>query len=52
MNDSGSWAQGSRLHEQLTVVDDMNYFESCAQGSRYYEQLKDVDDMNESRLWA
>ena len=33
MNDSKSWAQGSRCYEQLKVVDDMNDSGSWAQGS-------------------
>ena len=48
----GLWAQGSRLYEQVKVVDDMNNSQSWAQGSRYYEQLKVVINMNDSKLWA
>ena len=30
MNDSGSWAQGSRCYEQLRAMDDMNGFKLWA----------------------
>ena len=46
MNDSRSWAHGSRYYEQLKVVADLNNSRLWAQGSRCYEQLKVVDGMN------
>ena len=44
MNDSRSWAQGSRwCYEQLKVMDEMNELWSHV--------LKLIDSMNNSRLW-
>ena len=40
MNDSRSWALGSRCYEYLRVMDPINDFESWPQGSIRYEQLK------------
>ena len=40
MNDSESWAQGSRCYEQLKVVVDMNNSNLWAQGSRFYELME------------
>ena len=37
MNDSRSWAQGSKFYEQLKVVVDMNDSRLWSQGSRCYE---------------
>ena len=34
MNDSGSWAHGSKYYEQLKTVVDMNDLGLWAQGSR------------------
>ena len=51
MNDSGSWAPGSRSYEQLKAMDDMNGYMLWAQGCRCYELLWVVDGMNDSRLW-
>ena len=47
MNDSSSYAQGSRCFEELRAMDDMNEFGSWAQGSKCNEQLSVVDDMND-----
>ena len=52
INDSGSWAQGSRYYTQLRVVIDMNDSRSWANDSKCYEQLKVVNDINYSRSWA
>ena len=49
MNDSSSWAQGSKCYEQLKVVDLMNCSKSRAHNTLCYEQLKLVDGMNNSR---
>ena len=49
MKDSGSWAQASKLYEQLKVMVDMKETESWVQGSRSYAQLKVVDDMKDTR---
>ena len=43
MNDSVSWAQGSKCYEQLKVVDNMN-------NSRSHE-LKLLDFKNDSLFW-
>ena len=48
MNDSMSWAQGTKCYEQLMFIIDMNDSESWAQGSRCYQLLKLVDDMSYS----
>ena len=37
LNDSKSWAQGSKFYEQLKAVVDMNDSGLWAQGSKYYE---------------
>ena len=49
MNDSGSWAHGSRCYEQLKVVVNVKDSKSCAQGSRCYEKFGVLNDMNDSR---
>ena len=43
MNESRSWAQGSRCYEQFKVVDDMN-----DSGSR---ELRHLDAMNNLEMW-
>ena len=43
MNDTGSWAQGSKCYAQLRVVVDMNYLGS--------PKLKALDVMDSSGLW-
>ena len=48
MNDSESWAQGSKSNEQLNTIDYIKDFGLWAQGSGCYEHLKVVDDMNNS----
>ncbi|KAL6329703.1 hypothetical protein AAG906_027279 [Vitis piasezkii] len=45
MNDSRSFAQGSRCDEQVKVVNDMN-------DSRCDEQVRAMDDLNDSRSYA
>ena len=45
MNDSRSWAQGSRFYEQLRIVVNLNDSRSQAQGSRCYEWIRYVYDM-------
>ena len=37
MNDSFSWAHGSKCYEQLRVMDDMNDYGLWVKGSRCYE---------------
>ena len=48
MNDSRSWAQGSKYYEQLKVMDDMSYIGSWAQLGH---ELNHVDAMNALGLW-
>ena len=48
MNDTKSWAQGSRFYEQLWVMDGMNYFGSWPKAYRYYEQLSDIIELKDS----
>ena len=43
MNDSRSWAQGSKCNEQLRAVDDMN-------NSRSHE-LRELDVVKRAGLW-
>ena len=50
MNDSRSWAQGSRYYEQLRFEVDTNDSRSCAQGFRCYEYLRAMNDMSYSKL--
>ena len=37
MNDSGSWAKGSKSYEKVRVMDDMNDSRSWGQAFRDYE---------------
>ena len=37
MNDSGSWAKGSRSYEKVRAMDDINNSKSWAQAFRDYE---------------
>ena len=48
MNNSRSWAQGSRFYEQLRIVDGMNDTSLRAQAFRYYEILKAFIDLKDS----
>ena len=52
MNNSWSWALGSKRYEHLRAMDDKNDSWSWVQGSGWYEQLKSVVDMNYYRSWA
>ena len=52
MNDSKSFAQGSKCYEQIKGVADIDDFGSWAQGSRWYEQLTVLDYMNVFDLLA
>ena len=51
MNDSKSWAQGSRYYEQLWVVVDMNDYNSWAHASNM-NKPRVVIDLRDSGLWA
>ena len=52
MNDSWSWANGSKCHEYLKVVDEKNDFGLWAKGSECYEQLRAMYDMSDSSSQA
>ena len=43
MNDSESWAHGSKCYKQLKTMIDMNNLASC--------ELKALDTLNNSGLW-
>ena len=64
MNDTKSWAQGSRFYEQLWVVDGMNdsahdlgpldimnSLVLLLTWKTMDHELKALDDLNSSRLW-
>ena len=51
MNNSMSWAQGSKCYEQLKVVDDMNDTSSRAQASWYDVMLKAFINLKDCELW-
>ena len=52
MNNSKSWAQGSRCYEVLRVIDDKKASRLLAQDSRFYELHRVVDNMNDFKSWA
>ena len=52
MNDSWSWALGSKRYEHLKSMDDRNNSWSWAQDSKWYEQLRSIVYMNYSGSWA
>ena len=50
MNDSRSWAQGSKWKEWLWVMDDVNESRLWAQGSKWKEWLRVMDMENELKV--